>query len=137
MSEIVFVDSIGKKYRSRSGRKKQDILKRFWSKIDKNGPINAFRPELGQCWVWIGGFNRSNGYASIWKDGAYIRIHRFSYEIHFGALSEGMVVEHLCNTKLCVRPQHLKEATVGENTRRAISDGLRKPGPYSKEVMSK
>jgi hypothetical protein len=31
-----------------------DIARRFWSKVDKNGPVPPHRPELGQCWVWTG-----------------------------------------------------------------------------------
>ena len=35
------------------GRKKEPLGERFWSKVDKNGPIPSHRPELGPCWIWI------------------------------------------------------------------------------------
>lgn len=34
--------------------------KRFWSKVDKNGPIQPHRTELGPCWVWKGTKNKNS-----------------------------------------------------------------------------
>lgn len=34
-------------------------MKRFWSKVDKDGPIPAHKPELGQCWVWTASKNNA------------------------------------------------------------------------------
>jgi|SRR5580658_5854190 hypothetical protein len=31
--------------------KKISVEERFWSKVDKNGPVPSHRPELGQCWI--------------------------------------------------------------------------------------
>jgi len=42
------------------------FLKRFWSKVDKNGPIPQHKPELGPCWVWTGA-KMERGYGCIFK----------------------------------------------------------------------
>jgi hypothetical protein len=34
---------------------------RFWAKVDKNGPIPAYRPDLGPCWLWTAS-KRADGY---------------------------------------------------------------------------
>jgi hypothetical protein len=28
------------------------LIERFWSKVNKDGPIPASCPELGPCWLW-------------------------------------------------------------------------------------
>ncbi len=30
------------------------VHQRFWAKVDKNGPVSAHAPSLGQCWLWTG-----------------------------------------------------------------------------------
>lgn len=46
-----------------------------------------------------------------------VYVHRFSYELHKGEIPEGLVVNHLCMTPLCVNPAHLEVATYSENSR--------------------
>ena len=45
--------------------------------------------------------------------------HRVSYEMHHGPIPEGLVVDHLCNTKRCVNPDHLQVLTSQENIARS------------------
>lgn len=28
------------------------LEERFWSKVDRNGPVPEHRPDLGPCWLW-------------------------------------------------------------------------------------
>lgn len=44
--------------------------KPVWSKIDKNGPINDWRPELGPCWIWMGklSVHGYGPYRIVWVD---------------------------------------------------------------------
>lgn len=35
-------------------------LQRFWSKVDKGGPVPPHRLELGPCWLWIAGHSAYN-----------------------------------------------------------------------------
>ena len=41
--------------------------------------------------------------------------HRFSYVLHNGPVPEDMVVMHLCDTPLCVNPEHLRLGTQKDN----------------------
>ena len=136
MDEIVMVDSLGKRYTKKSGRKEIPLEERLWPNIDKEAPPPAAKPWLGNCWLWTGRVSPRTGYVLIWFEGKYWRLHRLVYKLLVGELDPELVIGHKCNIKHCCRPSHLEQVTVGKNTRDAIADGLRKPGPYSKEVMS-
>ncbi len=112
---------------------------RFWRHVNKNGPIPKHRPELGQCWIWLGG-KTSGGYGRfmIYCDwigtghhGKLIPAHRFLYETTVGKIPDGLEPDHLCNTPACVRPSHLEPVTHIENKRRAKKSHCPKGHPYS------
>jgi hypothetical protein len=73
------------------------------------------------CWIWQRA--RSGDYGCIWRNVAGQRrptlAHRLSYEHHVGPIEEGLTIDHLCETKLCVNPDHLEPVSSGENSRRA------------------
>lgn len=96
-------------------------LKRFWAKVDKNGPV--MRPELGPCWVWTGRKKKGYGYLMVaWKD---VRAHRFSYAVHLGPIPPGKLACHRCDNPPCVRPSHLFAGTISDNARDSFSKGRR------------
>jgi hypothetical protein len=77
------------------------------------------------CWLWMA--RLSNGYGSF--SSARIRhapivAHRVAWAIAHRRVRAGLVVMHICNNKRCVRPDHLKVGTQGENLRDAVRDGL-------------
>lgn len=41
--------------------------------------------------------------------------HRASYEAFVGPIPEGMTIDHVCNVRDCVNPDHLRIATQQEN----------------------
>ncbi len=133
--EFAKIDSLGRRYLSMPGRKEKSLKEKLWDKVDKRGPFPEKR-YLGRCWIWTCRVNDTSGYPSVWHNGKYVRLHRLVYEEEVGELIQGLVIGHKCNVKICCRPSHLEQITSGQNTRDAIRDGLRKPGPYSKEVMS-
>lgn len=135
MPDIVHIDTLGRVYRSRAGRKPKSIQEKLWSKLDKLGPEHPKRPELGKCWMWTEHVGPT-GYPYVWHEGRYWRAHRLVYRLKVGPLDPALTIDHTCTRKTCLNPRHLEQITSGDNTRRAIADGLRKPGPYSKEVMS-
>lgn len=73
------------------------------------------------CWIWRGSVG-TNGYPRI-KAPAGVRptvlsAHRVGYEIVVGPIPEGLELDHLCKTPLCVNPAHLEPVTRSENARR-------------------
>lgn len=101
-----------------------DILERFWSKVDKNGPVPAHRPDLGPCWIWKGATN-GPGYGYFYLgmiDGKQVKegAHRFVYCICVGPLKDKQEPDHLCRVPACCNPSHLESVTRRENLRRGI-----------------
>lgn len=76
--------------------------------------------EGDECWLWQGTVTL-RGYGRLRKDGIYYPAHRISYEIHYGEIPEGLVIDHLCHNRdpecnasteclhrSCVNPAHLE-----------------------------
>lgn len=81
---------------------------RFWEKVDKTDG----------CWNWTA--SRAGNYGGFWisgqgKDRVRAYAHRYSYELAHGPIPDDLVVNHLCENKLCVRPDHLEVVTQREN----------------------
>lgn len=93
---------------------------RFWSKVDKDGPLPKWAPCLGPCWLWTPPVDRSTGYGRINIDRSNIGAHRFAYELLVGPIPEGLQIDHLCRVRACVNPAHLEPVTVSENVRREM-----------------
>jgi hypothetical protein len=98
------------------------IEKRIWARIDKDGPIPDYAPELGPCWLWLGPPN-SDGYGHIGEGphkGRLLKVHRVTYELLVGPIPEGLELDHLCRVRLCVNPVHLEAVTNRENMLRGV-----------------
>jgi hypothetical protein len=94
------------------------IIERFWSKVDKNGPVPAHRPELGPCWSWVGSKN-TEGYGNFWIGGRCEKAHRFAYKLLVGWFDPKLDVDHLCYNTSCINPDHLEPVTHHENVLRS------------------
>lgn len=92
---------------------------RFWSKVDRNGPIPDYAPHLGPCWIWTGG-KAGDGYGQIFVNGKKVYAHRFARELLVGPI-ELRDVDHLCRVHACVRPEHTEPVTHSENAIRGFA----------------
>ncbi len=94
---------------------------RFWAKVNLQGGINNYAPDLGECYLWTGSINE-NGYGWFWINGKTKKAHRVSWEFENGQIPHHMQLDHLCRVRNCVRPSHLEVVTNQENTiRGAVS----------------
>lgn len=84
---------------------------RFWAKVAKSTP--------GACWEWTASL-KTTGYGQFNDGHGRIRsAHRFAYELVFGPVPEGLVLDHLCRNPRCCNPAHLEVVTQRENIMRS------------------
>lgn len=76
----------------------------------------ALTNRVGDCLVWLGA-KRSNGYGVTVYMGKQTTTHRIMYTLHFGGITDVMEVDHKCNRRDCINPEHLQTVTHQENMR--------------------
>lgn len=81
----------------------------FWSLVDS-------KDEDG-CWEWRGAYS-GDGYGLINRDGERYKVHRLAYRFEYGELEKPQVNHH-CDNKMCVNPEHLYNGTQSDNLRDA------------------
>ncbi len=93
---------------------KRPVEFRFWQQV-------AIIPEHS-CWEWLGA-KSPKGYGTFGANRKHFQAHRFSWQIHFGPIPDGLLVCHKCDNPSCVRPEHLFLGTALDNTRDMINKG--------------
>lgn len=84
--------------------------KRFWLKVWPRG----------DCWEWRG-YVMPEGYGQAQDaNGRITTAHRIAYELAKGSLPPGIVPDHLCRHRWCVRPSHLEAVTEQVNILRGV-----------------
>jgi hypothetical protein len=87
--------------------KEVSIQKRFWNRVRRIG--------INKCWPWLGCI-ATDGYGTIKIDGKQLKAHRLSYLVNIGQIPDGFVVDHICENKSCVNPDHLEAVSQKVNT---------------------
>jgi hypothetical protein len=93
-----------------------DPVARFWRLVEKTD----------SCWLWVGAKRKGYGkfiVRSSKKPRMDLEVfaHRFSYELKFGMVPQGMDLDHLCRVHNCVNPDHLEVVTRRTNILRGVS----------------
>ena len=105
------------------------IEPRFWSHVDKNGPIH---PVLGtRCWLWTANCagrpsktypnRRQHGQFTYSVDGRqyHVYAHRFAWELKHGPIPHGKQICHHCDVPPCVNDAHHFLGTQDDNMKDA------------------
>lgn len=71
------------------------------------------------CWQWTAGTN-GKGYGAFTVDDREVGSHRYIYMVVHGPIPDGLVIDHLCRTTLCVNPLHLEAVTNRTNVLRGV-----------------
>jgi len=99
----------------RHGTTEEPRVRRFWAQVNKHGPVPAYAPELGSCWLWTGYIHPKTGYGQFGVQAKARLAHRVAYQYAVGPIPKGRHLDHLCKV---VRPDHLEPVTPRENIRR-------------------
>ena len=91
-------------------RATRDPVERFVEKV---------RPSPDGCLEW-GGSRSPQDYGWFSWEGRPMLAHRWAMLAGRGRISEGLVVDHLCRNRACVRLDHLECVPMAENTRRGL-----------------
>jgi len=79
-------------------------------------------PACGGCWLWEG-VRLPTGYGSLSRriDGrpSTVGAHRLAWELFVGPIPADRQIDHLCQNRQCVRPDHLRVVTQQENANSA------------------
>ena len=93
------------RYKGNRYKVKKANTERFWDYVAIGGDDD--------CWIWNGCVK--NGYGSFWlrddnykNGGKMVASHRYVYEIFFGKIEKGKIIHHICESKLCQNPFHMR-----------------------------
>lgn len=76
--------------------------------------LDSFSIQVGECRVWIG-YKNPEGHGRINVDGKLAMAHRVAWELENGPIPEGLVIDHKCYNRSCIKVSHLQVVTIRQN----------------------
>jgi hypothetical protein len=100
------------------------VEERFWSKVEKSET----------CWLWTAA-RSDTGYGSIRVKVAEhtyraMNAHRLAYVWAYGEPEPGLLIDHICRVRHCVRPDHMRAVTYRQNAENLPQAGGRNTSGY-------
>jgi hypothetical protein len=104
---------------------------RFWEKVDKNGPVPEWGPDLGPCRLWVAS-PTSAGHGKVERDHRVVRAIRPPWELTRGPIPKGLQVMHKRDlphaaedvaSGVCADRAQLSARTHTDDVRDAMSPG--------------
>lgn len=95
---------------------------RFWSKVNKNGPLPAadtLAAGKGPCWLWTA-YRNDTGYGTFQVNRKAVGAHRHVLYLVGREIPAGLHVDHLCRVPACVNPDHLEAVPPRVNALRGV-----------------
>lgn len=86
------------------GRVKYTVLAEF---------IASRTRSEGDCLVWTS-MTRGGYGITTWR-GKSFTVHRWAYEQAYGAIPEGLLIDHMCHNRACLNTVHLRAVTPKQN----------------------
>ncbi|SRR6266487_1012585 len=113
-----------------SYRQTMPVEQRFWTRVD--------RSHSSGCWLWQGKPDKK-GYGRFCYNRRIVFAHRFSYELAYGSIPEGLYVCHTCDVPACVNPSHFFLGTLADNNAdmRAKGRSVNPPAKANKTSFQK
>lgn len=96
--------------------------------------LEALSEDMGDCRVWTGS-KYPSGYGEVRYEGRVQGAHRVAWEVANGPIGDGLLVDHVCHNRACIKVEHLRLADRFQNASnrrgesRRKSDGVRNVYP--------
>ena len=72
------------------------------------------------CWIWQGATRGDYGIITVFRNRkTTVQAHQYYYLQSGKTIPDGMILDHLCDQRTCVNPEHLEPKTHAKNIRRA------------------
>lgn len=93
-------------------------LERFYTHVNRMGPVAKNRPDLGRCHLWTDG--KTKGYGIFWAEGTSHRAHVWIYKQKVGPIPPDKELDHFaCDRTDCVNELHVAPTSHWHNALRS------------------